>query len=46
MRGQPGRTFEYHTASYPCLREIDWTSDVFAKVPTQNPVATMKAIDS
>merc|ERR1711906_15091 len=27
------------------LKEIDWTSDVFAKVPTQNPAAIMKAID-
>merc|ERR1739841_150937 len=32
-------------ASYPFLKEIDWTSDVFAKVPTQNPAAIMKAID-
>merc|ERR1712127_862242 len=32
--------------SYPFLKEIDWTSDVFAKVPTQNPAAVMKAIDS
>jgi len=32
-------------ASYPFLKEIDWTSDVFAKVPTQNPAAVMKAID-
>merc|ERR1739843_74465 len=27
------------------MGEIDWTSDVFAKVPTQNPAAIMKAID-
>ena len=32
-------------ASYPFLKEIDWTSDVFAKVLTQNPAAVMKAID-
>ena len=32
-------------ASYPFLKEIDWRSDVFAKVPTQNPAAVMKAID-
>jgi hypothetical protein len=32
-------------ASYPSLKEIDWTSDVFAKVPTQNPASITKAID-
>ena len=32
-------------ASYPFLKEIDWTSDVYAKLPTQNPLAVMKAID-
>ena len=32
-------------ASYPLLKEIDWTSDVYAKLPTQNPLAVMKAID-
>jgi len=31
-------------ASYPFLKEIDWTSDVYAKLPTQNPLAVMKAI--
>jgi len=33
-------------ASYPFLKEIDWTSDVYAKVPTQSPAAVLKAIDS
>jgi hypothetical protein len=33
-------------ASYPFLKEIDWTSDVYAKVPTQNPLKVLKAIDS
>ena len=32
-------------ASYPFLKEIDWTSDVYAKLPTQNPLAVTKAID-
>merc|ERR1719253_313401 len=32
-------------ASYPFLEEIDWTSDVYAKLPTQNPAAIMRAID-
>eukprot|EP00933_Yihiella_yeosuensis_P003324 TRINITY_DN105_c2_g1_i1.p1 TRINITY_DN105_c2_g1~~TRINITY_DN105_c2_g1_i1.p1 ORF type:complete len:224 (-),score=76.01 TRINITY_DN105_c2_g1_i1:231-839(-) len=32
-------------ASYPFLKEIDWTSDVYAKLPTQNPAAIIKAID-
>ena len=31
-------------ASYPLLKEIDWTYDVYAKLPTQNPLAVMKAI--
>ena len=31
--------------SYPFLKEIDWTSDVYAKLPTQKPLAVMKAID-
>jgi hypothetical protein len=32
-------------ASYPFLKEIDWTSDVYAKLPTQGPLETLKAID-
>nr|AET21308.1 chloroplast soluble peridinin-chlorophyll a-binding protein precursor [Symbiodinium muscatinei] len=31
--------------SYPFLKEIDWTSDVYAKLPTQKPVAVMEAIN-
>ena len=33
-------------ASYPFLKEIDWTSDVYGKLPTQSPAEVMKAIDS
>merc|ERR1712228_807763 len=33
-------------ASYPFLKEIDWTSDVYFKLPTQSPAAVIKAIDS
>eukprot|EP00933_Yihiella_yeosuensis_P016342 TRINITY_DN13_c0_g1_i5.p1 TRINITY_DN13_c0_g1~~TRINITY_DN13_c0_g1_i5.p1 ORF type:complete len:200 (-),score=69.21 TRINITY_DN13_c0_g1_i5:76-588(-) len=33
-------------ASYPFLKEIDWTSDVYSKLPTQSPLEVMKAIDS
>merc|ERR1712107_35969 len=33
-------------ASYPFLKEIDWTSDVYAKLPTQSPTEVLKAIDS
>jgi len=32
-------------ASYPFLKEIDWTSDVYAKLPTQAPLEVLKAID-
>jgi len=32
-------------ASYPFLKEIDWTSDVYAKLPTQSWSAVVKAID-
>merc|ERR1712170_213556 len=32
-------------ASYPFLKEIDWTSDVYAKLPTQKPLEVLKAID-
>merc|ERR1719502_1561846 len=32
--------------SYDFLKEIDWTSDVYAKLPTQSPVEVMKAIDA
>ena len=30
--------------SYPFLKEIDWTSDVYAKLPTQNALDVLKAI--
>merc|ERR1711879_751812 len=33
-------------ASYPLLKEIDWTSDVYGKLPTASPAETLKAIDS
>merc|ERR1712066_741645 len=33
-------------ASYPSLKEIDWTSDVYAKLPTQSPTEVIKAVDS
>jgi len=33
-------------ASYPFLKEIDWTSDVYAKLPTQSPAEVVKAIDA
>merc|ERR1711990_1405812 len=33
-------------ASYPFLKEIDWTSDVYSKLPTQSPTEVLKAIDS
>merc|ERR1711879_480637 len=33
-------------ASYPFLKEIDWTSDVYGKLPTASPVEGMKAINS
>ena len=32
-------------ASYPFLKEIDWTSDVYGKLPTANPFQVLKAID-
>ncbi len=32
-------------ASYPFLKEIDWTSDVYGKLPTASPAAVLKAID-
>ncbi len=32
-------------ASYPFLKEIDWTSDVYGKLPTQGPLEVLKAID-
>ena len=32
-------------ASYPFLKEIDWTSDVYAKLPTAQPLQVLKAID-
>merc|ERR1712070_547054 len=32
-------------ASYPFIKEIDWTSDVYAKLPTQSPLEVLKAID-
>jgi len=33
-------------ASYPFLKSIDWSSDVYAKLPTQEPAAVMKAVDA
>merc|ERR1712216_894579 len=33
-------------ASYPFLKEIDWTSGVYGKLPTQSPAEVMKTIDS
>merc|ERR1712216_521457 len=33
-------------ASYPFLKEIDWTSDVYGKLPTANPFQVLKAIGS
>merc|ERR1712224_823482 len=33
-------------ASYPFLKEIDWTSDVYAKLPTKSPTEVIKAVDS
>merc|ERR1712025_613652 len=33
-------------ASYPFLKEIDWTSDVYGKLPTQSPTEVIKAVDS
>merc|ERR1712226_1620652 len=32
-------------ASYPFPKEIDWTSDVYAKLPTAQPLQVLKAID-
>jgi hypothetical protein len=32
-------------ASYPFLKEIDWTSDVYGKLPTANPFQVLKAVD-
>mgnify|MGYP001279448581 CR=1 FL=1 len=32
-------------ASYPFLKEIDWSSDVYGKLPTANPFQVLKAID-
>jgi len=34
------------SASYEFLKEIDWTSDVYAKLPTQSPAEVIKAIDA
>merc|ERR1711915_214575 len=33
-------------ASYPFLKEIDWTSDVYVKLPTSNTAEVKKATDS
>merc|ERR1712154_714532 len=33
-------------ASYPFLKEIDWTSNVYAQLPTQSPTEVIKAVDS
>ncbi|CAE7447066.1 unnamed protein product [Symbiodinium pilosum] len=32
--------------SYPFLKEIDWTSDVYAKLPTQPPLKAIANMDS
>merc|ERR1719498_1599250 len=32
-------------ASYPFLKEIDWKSDVYAKLPTAAPLDVLKAVD-
>jgi len=32
--------------SYPFLKEIDWTSDVYGKLPTQPPLTVLKAINT
>ena len=32
-------------ASYPFLKEIDWKSDVYGKLPTANPLQVLKAVD-
>jgi len=32
-------------ASYPFLKEIDWTSTVYGTVPTQKPMEVLKAVD-
>ena len=32
-------------ASYPFLKEIDWSSDVYGKLPTANPFQVLKAVD-
>merc|ERR1719310_886257 len=32
-------------ASYPFLKEIDWSSDVYGKLPTASPIDVLKAID-
>merc|ERR1719222_1232584 len=32
-------------ASYPFLKEIDWKSDVYAKLPTADPFQVLKAVD-
>mmetsp|Transcript_16036 Transcript_16036/g.37894 ORF Transcript_16036/g.37894 Transcript_16036/m.37894 type:complete len:203 (+) Transcript_16036:100-708(+) len=32
--------------SYPFLKEIDWTSDVYGKLPTQPPLEVLKAINT
>lgn len=33
-------------ASYPFLKEIDWTSPVFGNLPNQSPIKVLKAITS
>lgn len=33
-------------ASYPFLKSIDWTSDVYAKLPTQSPADVIPAINA
>ncbi|CAE8604945.1 unnamed protein product [Polarella glacialis] len=32
-------------ASYPCLKEIDWTSNVYGSLPNANPVKVLAVIN-
>lgn len=32
-------------ASYPLLKEIDWSSDIYGKLPTASPLDVLKAVD-
>ena len=35
---------ELSEASYPFLKEIDWASDVYAKLPTAQPLQVLQDI--